>query len=894
MKLDRKENVKILLWNATSVKTKNLEIQKFLTDQNIDIAIITETWLAPTDTFRLHNYNITRKDRATADGKARGGGVLIATHSSIQTDNIPQPHTTTMETATIRLKIARDIIIGAAYAPPTNKITSSDLDEITVKSPTKYYLIGGDFNAKHQLWNNITRNSNGTTIKNHAEAESYLIIHSPTYTHKQPNSNPSNIDIFLSNIPYPYKITTLDELSSNHLPVMLTIQLTSGIRSNRGVQTTNWGLYKTICNTYQICTALDTPDKIDAQIERVQQHILSAHRRATHTHNTTRNQQYIDPYLQNLITNRNKYRRKHQRTGNPTYKLLRNIFTTQIQKRLKHLRNTEWQNKLNRISTTDHTLWQTYRITGGPKAHIPALQDAQTGQTFFGDKDKAEAIATKFAATHDKAYHTGSTHARQVRDSVENLRTQRFTNDNQISTSPRELYQIIRSLPNGKAPGADKITAQQLKNLPRKTLVQLYYIFKSCLQLTYFPKVWKIAKIHPVPGRDKTDLSSYRPISLLSTLSKVLERIIYTRLLKHLNINAVIIPQQFGFREKHSCTQQLLRVMEHATIEINKNRITQLILLDIEKAFDSVWHDALIYKLRTIDTPPQLTLMIQDYLSNRRMFVSINGEKSSIKTIRAGVPQGSIIGPTLYNLYTNDIPTSQNTHLAIYADDTAIYSSSWNPRQATQYIQSYLDHVLDYFQKWKLTVNPQKTQAITFSRKKTEITECIRIQGQQIPWVDKVKYLGITLDKKISWAPAIKARVNLAYPALKRLYPLIAPNSKLKTEIKITLYKVCIRPIITYGHQIWAAAPKTHIAKVQRMQNRFLRIILNAPRDTRITTLHRKAKIPTIPEYIKESITRTYDNTHPNPLISRTGDYNVQSIPIKIRVRLPKHVLEDL
>ena len=119
--------------------------------------------------------------------------------------------------------------------------------------------------------------------------------------------------------------------------------------------------------------------------------------------------------ITSLITNRNKYRRKHQKTGNPTYKLLRNILTAQIQKRLNHLRNSELQTKLSRIKATDHTLWQTYRITGGPKASIPALQDTQTGQTYFGDKDKAEAIAAKFAATHDKAFHTGSTLEQQVR-----------------------------------------------------------------------------------------------------------------------------------------------------------------------------------------------------------------------------------------------------------------------------------------------------------------------------------------------------------------------------------------------------------------------------------------------------------------------------------------------
>ena len=129
-----------------------------------------------------------------------------------------------------------------------------------------------------------------------------------------------------------------------------------------------------------------------------------------------------------------------------------------------------------------------------------------------------------------------------------------------------------------------------------------------------------------------------------------------------------------------------------------------------------IWHDALIHKLRKIDTPQQILNIIQSYLHNRQMFVTINGTKSSIKQVRAGVLRDSILGPMLYNIFTNDIPISNKTQLAIYADDTAVYSSSWSPRQATRNIQAHLDLILDYFVKWKLRVNPDKTKAITFMR----------------------------------------------------------------------------------------------------------------------------------------------------------------------------------
>ena len=177
---------------------------------------------------------------------------------------------------------------------------------------------------------------------------------------------------------------------------------------------------------------------------------------------------------------------------------------------------------------------------------------------------------------------------------------------------------------------------------------------------------------------------------------------------KHLIQNSVIIPQQYGFREKHSCIQQLLRVTEFAIIEHNKNRITQLALLDLEKAFDSVWHDALILKLKRIHMPEGIIKLILNYLNDRCIYVAVNGANSSIKQLKAGIPQGSILGPILFNIYINDIPTSNNTQLAIYADDTAIYTSSWNPAKTTKYLQTHIDQILNFFQDWKLTVNAQK------------------------------------------------------------------------------------------------------------------------------------------------------------------------------------------
>ena len=149
----------------------------------------------------------------------------------------------------------------------------------------------------------------------------------------------------------------------------------------------------------------------------------------------------------------------------------------------------------------------------------------------------------------------------------------------------------------------------------------------------------------------------------------------------------------------------------------------------MEKAFDTVWHEA--YKLNKIKTPITITNLIKSYLKGRKMFVSIKGSNSSIENVKTDVPQKSILGPTLFNIYTNDILTTDKTQLAIYADNIVIYS--WNPNQATKYLQMHINMIIEYIHRWKLKINPKKTHAITFTRKNLQNNNQI-INGYNAPW----------------------------------------------------------------------------------------------------------------------------------------------------------------
>jgi len=266
-----------------------------------------------------------------------------------------------------------------------------------------------------------------------------------------------------------------------------------------------------------------------------------------------------------------------------------------------------------------------------------------------------------------------------------------------------------------KAPGFDGIFNIIIKKLSAKVLSLLTAIFNRCLELHYFPSTWKVAKVVPIrkPGKDPTSPSSYRPISLLSSLSKLFEKLILNRLLDFVEEHNVYLPEQFGFRRGHSTTHQLLRVVGNINNNKAVSKSTAMAFLDVEKAFDNVLHDGLIYKLYNFGFPIFLIKIIESYLQQRSFRVSLHGVESNTLQIPAGVPQGSLLGPSLYNIYTSDIPQlDSNCKFFLFADDTAIAVKGRVPRELKNKLQRCLNAFAEYANTWKIKINPSKTQTI--------------------------------------------------------------------------------------------------------------------------------------------------------------------------------------
>lgn len=279
-----------------------------------------------------------------------------------------------------------------------------------------------------------------------------------------------------------------------------------------------------------------------------------------------------------------------------------------------------------------------------------------------------------------------------------------------------------------------------------------------------------------------------------------------------------------------------------------------MLTFDVEKAFDGVWHKGLLHKMFILKFPLYLVKLVKSFLSNRSFFVSINDEKSNIFNIVAGVPQGSVLSPTLYNIYTSDLKIpSSNCEMALFADDTAIYTSAKNPSTILKNLNNASKCLTDYCVKWKIKLNASKTQATFFSKRRSIRylpDDQVSVNNSKIPWKNDLKYLGVTLDKKLTFSKHTDLTAEKTLKYIGILYPLINRKSKLSRFNKLILFKTIFQSILLYACPIWGKCAECHLKKLQIVQNKCLQIILNLPYDYPTSEVHKISKIPFVKDQI--------------------------------------------
>lgn len=456
--------------------------------------------------------------------------------------------------------------------------------------------------------------------------------------------------------------------------------------------------------------------------------------------------------------------------------------------------------------------------------------------------------------------------------------------------SPAEIGKTIRENINAKkCPGYDLITGLILKKLPKKGLVFLTNLFNAIIRLSHIPSQWKVAQIVmiPKPGKPPNSVTSYRPISLLPIMAKLFEKLLLKRMKNTITAQGTIPAHQFGFRPQHSTVEQVNRVYNVIANALEEKQYCSAVFLDIEQAFDKVWHAGLLYKIKT--SLPQFYLLLKSYLHNRKFQVRYGMEYSELFPINSGVPQGSVLGPVLYTLFTSDLPEGQHTTTATFADDTAILSVHKDPDTASRTLQNELMNIENWLKRWKIKASVAKSVHITFTMKKGNCPT-VKLNDELLPRVEEVKYLGMTLDRRLTWASHIKKKRKELDLKMKKMYWLIGKKSKLSLHNKLMVYKTVLKPIWTYGIQLWGTASNSNIEILQRFQSKTLRAIANAPWYISNATLHNDLRIATVRNTAKNH-SISYEariEQHPNQLATQLLDRN------RVARRLKKYKPLDL
>lgn len=623
----------------------------------------------------------------------------------------------------------------------------------------------------------------------------------------------------------------------------------------------------------------NTPQEAEDLTSSITSTIAAAMKKASSPRRTsTRQPQKLPRRIRDIIAAKNRARRRHQHTGSFQDRAEFNRLQRLVKLELSDYSNDEWERRLCTLDTEDQSLWRMSKaLLRVPSQNKPLTHGARTAQSA---REKAELMADFLESTFQPAETNNLDHIHQVHTSVQNFLSQPLQRDVAEPTTTEEVKQILSSYPPYKAAGHDNIPYAALQALPRTWLELIVHLFNSLLRLAYFPSCWKHAKIItlPKPGKDTTSPSGYRPISLLPTMSKLFEKVVQKRLQNTLDAHQVLRPEQFGFRSRHSTIHQLLRLVDEIITAFNNRHFVASLFLDITRAFDSVWHEGLLHRLISYNFPPYLIHLINSYLQHRSFTVTNDDINSATHPICAGVPQGSVLGPLLFLTYINTLPSLRGCSLYLFADDTAITSTSMRHQMAVQRVQHYADLLTTWFNTWRLKVNATKSQAVTFTRRRVlDNVPDLRVADGTVPWTSKAHYLGVTLDSKLTWKNHVDELASRVNRRMAMLYPLYKRRSPMSVSNKVLIYKQVLRPAITYACQIWGTAAKTHLKKLHTLQNRYLRTAVDADWYIPNADIHRDLKFPPLTDFIL-NISRKFYSSLPdsyNALIRGLGEYDL-------------------
>ncbi len=418
-------------------------------------------------------------------------------------------------------------------------------------------------------------------------------------------------------------------------------------------------------------------------------------------------------------------------------------------------------------------------------------------------------------------------------------------------TNQHEIVKIVNKMKSKNSSGHDGISNCLLKHVVHDLKYALNIVFNKSIQEGVFPDSMKLAEVVPLYKSKRKDLvENYRPVSLLPVLSKVLERIIYKRLYSFLCNRALLFESQYGFRNNHSTIDAVLELGGQILKGFEHKEYTLGVFLDLSRAFDSVPHGTLLSKLNHYGIRGKAHNWFSSYLKNRKMYVRYDG-KSKVQNLEYGVPQGSVLGPLLFILLTNDLANALTVCKSVlFADDTTLYLTNKNLKYILEKVRYDMCTLIDWFKANKLTLHLGKTNFILFKPKSSpDVNIDLTVGNISISRVKHTKFLGLIIDENFSWE---NHGIHIANKVSKNLYMLRSVRNFVPSYSLQTLYYSYIHSIITYGLGIWGPLISSNTLKrLKTLQKKAIRIIAKVKWNANTAPIFKKLNILCIDDMIE-------------------------------------------
>ena len=416
------------------------------------------------------------------------------------------------------------------------------------------------------------------------------------------------------------------------------------------------------------------------------------------------------------------------------------------------------------------------------------------------------------------------------------------------ATCSNEIFDIITSFSSSTCEDPVSISPKVFKKCAAPLSVILVNMINQCFLTGYFPKCLKLAKVIPIfKEGNKQVLENWRPISITPCVAKVVERIVKKRLVSFLNRHGILSKYQFGYRAQHSTTHAILNICDNIINNFDKQKHTVSIFLDLSKGFDCVNHQILLKKLHHYGIRGVALKFFESYLKERKQYTFVNGVSSNLLTVLCGVPQGSVLGPLLFLLYTNDLANSTNFSVNLFADDTCLSLSNKNLQELNRRCNIEANLVENWFRANKLTTNSKKASKFLLSKCDTSNashnptnTFKIKMGSVDLEQVKSVKYLGVRLDEKVDWTE----QVNTLVKKLSRAAGIFSKlRYYLNNKVLIEMYHALFNSHLQYAILCWGSTNATNLNRLQILQNRAIRNMTKSPRFFRLDNFYLNFRI---------------------------------------------------